>query len=274
MIKNNEIIVKEFDNITLNLITKKENEKASNETKKIVLGFHEIDLFVEKYLLETKNIILNKKYDLENQETKTKYTIEILKVFSPTKSRIEERKLIQTLKQKVNDQNLQIAQYITKIFSYEQDLNKKQEEFKKIASDLQAKAQVEINKFREHNSEQTKKEIEEIKKYALQDFFEDFLMSLNNLEIAINVGLKSQNAEVSAYTKGFLMLLTKMQNTLEDYGISKIDPQIGDMFDANVHQVFDFDDQGVETETILKVKSAGYKLHDRVLKPALVVIQK
>ncbi|QJR43916.1 nucleotide exchange factor GrpE [Mycoplasma miroungirhinis] len=274
MEKNNEIILKEFDTITLNIISKKENDKQLNETKKVILGFHEIDSFIEKYLLETKNFILHKQYKLQHPDLKTKYIIEIIGVFAPGKTRQEERKIIQTLKQKVNEQNLQIAEYITKIFSYEQELNQKQEEFKKIAADLQQKAQTEINKFRQQNSEQTKKEIEDIKKYALQDFFEDFLLSLNNLEIAIHTGLKSQNPEVSAYTKGFLMLLNKIQNTLEDYGITKIVAEVGDMFDANIHQIFDFDDQGVEKEMILKLKSPGYKLHDRVLKPALVIVQK
>ncbi|OWY73916.1 nucleotide exchange factor GrpE, partial [Mesomycoplasma hyopneumoniae] len=93
-----------------------------------------------------------------------------------------------------------------------------------------------------------------------------------NLKKAISYGLISQNPEISAYVKGFEMLVNQIENVMENFGLVKIYPKIGDFFDSSVHEIYEI--KTGENDKIIEVVSEGYKLHDRIVKTALVVVGK
>ncbi|UVD81611.1 nucleotide exchange factor GrpE [Mycoplasma iguanae] len=155
------------------------------------------------------------------------------------------------------------------------EIIKNNEDFTEKAKRLASKAQEELNKLKAENYNKMEAEVAEIKKYSLQKFLENFLIPLNNLNLAIQAGNNQENVAVNNYVRGFEMIVSQMENILESFGLSKIIPQIGDKYDPEIHEIFELvQDSGKETETILKVQSIGYKLHDRVIKPANVLVAK
>jgi len=64
-----------------------------------------------------------------------------------------------------------------------------------------------------------------------------------------------------------------MFNALKDEGVVLVESKIGDDFDPNIHEAMDKEYNPEQKEnTILKVVKKGYKFKDRILRPAMVVI--
>ena len=71
------------------------------------------------------------------------------------------------------------------------------------------------------------------------------------------------------------MELTKKQliDIFSKFGIEEIDP-VGESFDPNYHQAMSMIETEDEPNKVLSVMQKGYKLNDRVLRPALVTVSK
>ncbi|WP_051617845.1 nucleotide exchange factor GrpE [Mycoplasmopsis iners] len=120
-----------------------------------------------------------------------------------------------------------------------------------------------------------KEELEKIKLYAMQKFFDDFLTPYSTLKMAFDAASNSDNPEVKNYTLGFNMVLNMVENVLNDYGIVEFVPQLNSEFDPETSKIIEqIVDDSQKANTIIKVKQNGYKLHERVLKPALVIATK
>ncbi|AIA29407.1 heat shock chaperone GrpE [Mycoplasmopsis californica] len=118
-------------------------------------------------------------------------------------------------------------------------------------------------------------EIDRIKQYAMQKFFEDFANPYATLKIAVDSGLNTPDSSVQTYVGGFKMVLSMIENVFGAHGLKIVSPEIGSVFDPSTQKVLDFEvNNDVEANTILKVNSAAYLLHDRVIKPALVILSK
>lgn len=141
-------------------------------------------------------------------------------------------------------------------------------EFQTLAKSFQSKAQEQINEKKKEAAEKLEKEKELIKKYGSQKLLESIIEPILNIEQAVSAG-KNQEA-VSAYVMGFEMLLNQLYQELESFGVNAIDPKVGSDFDPELHYTMT-QVEGGKTNTIKEVKKKGFKLHDRVLKPATVI---
>ena len=66
------------------------------------------------------------------------------------------------------------------------------------------------------------------------------------------------------------MTLTELLGVFARQGITRIDP-LGQKFDHNLHQaVAQIDTPDAEAGTVVQVLQAGYTIHDRLLRPAMV----
>ena len=73
---------------------------------------------------------------------------------------------------------------------------------------------------------------------------------------------------------GLDMTVSELMNIFSRHGVKRIDP-MGEKFDHNFHQaVVQVEQPGVEAGTIVQVVQAGYVMHDRLLKPAMVAVTK
>lgn len=106
-----------------------------------------------------------------------------------------------------------------------------------------------------------------LQRYRSQDLAKAILPSLDNLERALAVEGLTDDVK-----KGLEMIQESLVHALKEEGIEEI-PADGD-FDHNYHmaiQTMPADDEH-PADTIAQVFQKGYKLHDRILRPAMVVV--
>jgi molecular chaperone GrpE len=120
----------------------------------------------------------------------------------------------------------------------------------------------------------TEREIADAKAYAVTSFARDLLGSADNLRRALeSVPATAQAAAdnaLKAVVEGVELTERELLKTLERHGVRKIDPQ-GEKFDPNLHQaMFEAPDASIAKGLVSKVVQTGYKIGERVLRPALV----
>jgi molecular chaperone GrpE len=120
----------------------------------------------------------------------------------------------------------------------------------------------------------TEREIADAKAYAVTSFARDMLGSADNLRRAIeSVPATAEAAADSALksvVEGVELTERELLKTLERHGVRRIEPH-GEKFDPNLHQaMFEAPDESVAKGLVSKVVQTGYKIGERVLRPALV----
>jgi molecular chaperone GrpE len=122
------------------------------------------------------------------------------------------------------------------------------------------------------------KQVEDASKFAVSSFSKDLIDVLENLYLATNnipAEVLIENEAFKSILQGVEMTKTTLINVFEKYGINRIFPQVGDNFDHNVHQaVAHIEQPDFADNAIVDVMRAGYVLHDRLIKPAMVVVAK
>lgn len=116
-----------------------------------------------------------------------------------------------------------------------------------------------------------KREKEEYYKFALETVFKELLPSIDNLEMALEAFENSSN--LSALKEGVYLSLKVIYQTLEKFGLKQFEPAIGEIFHPHYHEALATDyHPEVPNGGIIRVYQKGYKLHDRVIRPALVCV--
>ncbi len=109
-------------------------------------------------------------------------------------------------------------------------------------------------------------------KFALEEFAKELLPFLDNLERAIAVAKETKDME--KMIEGIELTLSGYFKTLERFGLKTFVAE-GQRFDPNYHEALSVEENTeVEENTVLKELLRGYTLHDRVIRPALVVVSK
>lgn len=120
----------------------------------------------------------------------------------------------------------------------------------------------------------TEREIGDAKAYAVTSFARDMLASADNLRRALDSVPESaratEEAALKALIEGVELTERDLLKTLERHGVRKIDP-LAEKFDPNLHQaMFEAPDAETPKGMVSKVVQSGYKIGERVLRPALV----
>lgn len=112
------------------------------------------------------------------------------------------------------------------------------------------------------------KEIEDANKYGVSSFAKDLLSVAENLTRALETIPAEQK-------DGVELTLKELLGIFERRGIKRIDPQAGEKFNPNLHQAMvQIEDPKFEAGAIIQVMQAGYIMHERLLRPALVSVCK
>lgn len=120
----------------------------------------------------------------------------------------------------------------------------------------------------------TEREIADAKAYAVTSFARDMLGSADNLRRAIEsvptTAEAAADTALKAVVEGVELTERELLKTLERHGVRRIEPQ-GEKFDPNLHQaMFEAPDESIAKGLVSKVVQTGYKIGERVLRPALV----
>ena len=144
-------------------------------------------------------------------------------------------------------------------------------DFQNKAKTFQDKANEQIKKIKEELANKLETEKKHITKFGSQKLIESIIEPILNIDVAVASG-KNQDA-VKAYVMGFEMLMNQLYSEMESFGIQIINPNVGDTFDPNIHYAMKLEESG-KSGKILDVKKKGIKYHERVIKPATVVVGK
>lgn len=107
-------------------------------------------------------------------------------------------------------------------------------------------------------------------KYRAEGFIENLLPVLDSFHMAL--GNEPTSPELKNYLVGFQFIYRNLVSVLESEGVTEIAPEINTKFDANTMNAVDTETVEGEANLITKVHSKGYKLHDRLIRPASVTV--
>lgn len=136
----------------------------------------------------------------------------------------------------------------------------------------QEKAQDFENKYLRAHAEmqniqrRANEERQTLQRYRSQDLAKKILPSLDNLERALSVEGLTEDVK-----KGLEMVQDSLLQALKEEGVEEVSTET---FDPNLHmavQTLPVDDDN-PADTIAQVLQKGYKLHERLLRPAMVVV--
>jgi molecular chaperone GrpE len=122
-----------------------------------------------------------------------------------------------------------------------------------------------------------KRDIEDSSRYAATKFARDMVNIIENLgraSASITPELRASGDVLKQVGDGIDMTMQELLGIFERNGIKRLNPQ-GEKFDHNFHQaVAQVETKDAPAGTVLQVLQAGYLLHDRLLRPAMVTVAK
>jgi len=114
------------------------------------------------------------------------------------------------------------------------------------------------------------RDLEQDKKFAASRFAGDLITALDNFDYAILAA--RQSGDTSPLIQGVSGTLSLIVDMLKRHGVTVI-PSQGEIFDPKLHEaVSTMPSEDVPANTILNVLRQGYMMHDRVLRPASVIV--
>ena len=135
--------------------------------------------------------------------------------------------------------------------------------------DKAVRAQAELENVRRR----AQRDLENAHKYALEKFLNDLLPIQDSMEMGL-VAARDESADVAKLREGSELILKMFADLMDKNGIEAIDPE-GHPFDPEHHQAMTLlESPDHEPNTVVSVMQKGYKLNDRLVRPAMVVVSK
>ncbi|MEN9450789.1 MAG: heat shock protein GrpE [Pseudomonadota bacterium] len=117
----------------------------------------------------------------------------------------------------------------------------------------------------------TKRDIENAYKFSLEKFIKELLPVKDSLETALD---HAKAEEQATALSGIQLTLKQLQSLLEKNGVKSIEPA-GKPFDSHFHEAMLAEENDeIAPNTVIRVLQKGYLLHERLIRPALVVVAK
>jgi molecular chaperone GrpE len=136
------------------------------------------------------------------------------------------------------------------------------------ARDKMLRAQAELDNYRKR----ARRELDDERRYAEINLLRDLLPVLDNIHRAIDAAGK--NADPAALLLGFKMVRQQLETLLEQHNCKPIEA-IEQPFDPAWHSaVMQQLKPDMPENTVIDVVQSGFHLHDRVVRPAQVIVSK
>lgn len=131
------------------------------------------------------------------------------------------------------------------------------------------RAQADLVNYRKRKDE----EVERLLKFANEDLIIELLPVLDNFERAIALDTL-KNADLTKFKDGIIMVYNSLKGVLEKYGVKEIEA-LDKPFDPMYHQaVTTKTNDEKEKDLVLQVFQKGYTFKDKVIRPAMVEVNK
>ena len=132
----------------------------------------------------------------------------------------------------------------------------KEDEYREMLQRLQAEFQ--------NYQKRTEREQTDFKQYANTDLIKELLVIMDDFDLAI------KNKDQEGFREGIELLYAKFAALLKKEGLQKIDAE--GQFNPELHEALLQEASEKEQGTIIEELQAGYKLHDRIIRPSKVKV--
>lgn len=117
-------------------------------------------------------------------------------------------------------------------------------------------------------------DVEKAHKFGNEKFAKEMLTVVDNLERALQSLPEEQDEHFIAMREGVEMTLTSTLATFAKFNIKPVNPE-NEAFDPQLHQAMSMvENPDLPANTVIAVMQKGYTLHDRLLRPAMVMVSK
>ena len=145
----------------------------------------------------------------------------------------------------------------------EQDVAEKHDQLLRVSADF------------ENYKKRMNRQMDDLRKYANESLLKDLLSVVDNLERAINSAAQKTGEPIdSCVLEGVEMTLGEITKLLTRYNVTPIEA-MGKPFDPAYHEaVMQEPSREYPENTVVNEFQKGYMIHDRLLRPAMVVVSK
>ncbi len=131
------------------------------------------------------------------------------------------------------------------------------------------RAQAEMENMRKR----TEREVSQARKYGLESIARELLPIHDSLGLGV-AELVKEDASVEHARDGMMLITQMMGKLMEQFSIKEINPE-GEAFDPEAHQAMTMQETAEQApNTVIQVLQKGYRLNERVLRPAMVIVAK
>ena len=122
----------------------------------------------------------------------------------------------------------------------------------------------------------SEKEVANSRKFAVENFAKEMLNVRDSLTLACSQELDNNTDDaVKNIYEGVTITLKQLDSVFAKFALVVVAPQPGDKLDPNLHQAMSLiESDEVESGCVINVIQDGFTLHDRLLRPAMVIVAK
>ncbi|MBF0201218.1 MAG: nucleotide exchange factor GrpE [Desulfamplus sp.] len=118
------------------------------------------------------------------------------------------------------------------------------------------------------------REMAEFRKYANETIIKQLLTVVDNLERAIASANSDKRADKASIVEGVEMTLRDILKLFDSFSVKRVDA-LGKPFDPSFHQAVSHQESDEHPDnTVINELQKGYTLHDRLIRPSMVVVSK
>ncbi len=123
----------------------------------------------------------------------------------------------------------------------------------------------------ENNRKRTLKDVENARKFGSERLLSELVPIADTLARGLEIA-QGENVSIDVLKEGKEATLRLLLKTMEGHGVKEINP-LGEVFNPELHQAMTMQDSPTHApNTVISVFQRGYTLHERLLRPALVIV--
>jgi len=111
--------------------------------------------------------------------------------------------------------------------------------------------------------------LEEVARYGNEDLIKDLISVLDNFDLGLRALEKAGPVE-----RGIYLIRSQIEDILKKRGLQKVSVKVGEMFDPSVAEAMAEVASEKPVGSIVEEIEPGYSLHEKILRPARVIISK
>ena len=171
-----------------------------------------------------------------------------------------------------NEEELEVQEKENPKKSFQRKLNKLEEEKEKAKADAEHWKNEYFRAYADTQNlrKQLEKDHMSAMKYRAEGFVDELLPVLDSFFAVLKNEPTDPN--LKNYLIGFQYIYRNLTAALENEGVTEIAPKVGDKFSPETMQAVETVESDGEENVIVDVHVKGYKLHDRLIRPANVTV--